>query len=164
ERGQDRGQVTFAFQKRPRAGLDRHVQFVGNDLRQGCLSEARRSVEQHVVQRFATAARRVDSNLDILFDAFLPDVFIQALWPHAHVDPSVFVKRLSRHNPLGLSLWHHVLCRSISNSYLRFPSAISSFVWSFMPHARPALLGRSTTAMRRAATAQNFQRPLGSSL
>ena len=113
ERGQYRGQVAFALQQRAGAGFDRHVQFVGDDLRQRGLSKTRRSVEQHVVQRFSAAARGIDGNLNIFFDAFLPDIFVKAFRPHAHVDARVFVKRLPGHNALRLPLVHHPFCRSI---------------------------------------------------
>src|SRR6266849_8199016 len=120
ERCQDGGQVAFALQQWPRAGLDRHVQFIGDDLRQRGLSQAGRSVEQHVVQRLAAAPRRVYRNLNIFLDAFLPDIFFQALRPHAHFDPGVLVERLPGHNSLWLPVLHHPLCRSIRHSSLRF--------------------------------------------
>ncbi len=119
ERGQYRRQVAFALQQRARAGLDGHVQFVGDDLRQGGFSQPGRPVEQHMVQRFAAAPRRIDGNLNILFDAFLPDVLVEALGPHAHFDARVFVKRLSGHNSFWLSLWHHPFCRSIRHRFCR---------------------------------------------
>src|SRR6202521_258393 len=139
ERGQYRRQVAFALQQRSRAGLDRHVQFVGNDLRERGFSQPRRPVEQHVVQRFAAAPRRIYGNLNILFDAFLPDVLVETLGADADFDARVFVKRLPRHNSLWLSLWHHPFCRSVRHSSLRFLSAhcvslLSSSV-PFVPHA-----------------------------
>src|SRR6266567_1191457 len=123
ERSQDRRQVALALQQRPRAGLDRNVQFVGDDLRQRGLAQPGRAVKQHVVQRFAAAARRVDSNLNIFFDALLPDVLVETLGAHAYVNARVFVKRLPGDNPLWLSLLHHPFCRSIRHSSLRFLSA-----------------------------------------
>src|SRR6267154_592236 len=177
ERGQDRGQVAFAFQQRSRTGLDRHVQFVGDNLCQSGLSETRRSIEQRVVQRFVAAASRVDCNLNVFFDAFLSDVFVQALWPHAHIEPRVFVKRLPGHNPLWLSLRHHAFCRSIRHSSLpaRSPNPESALVGAqhaaylqprlqrTTPRAHCVLLARSTLVVRRATTSQNFQRPLRAS-
>jgi len=70
-----------------------------------------------VVQRLAAAPRRIDGNLNIFFDAFLPDVFIKALGPHAHFDARVFVKRLPGHYSLWLSLWHHPLGPSIRHLF-----------------------------------------------
>src|SRR6266702_3677898 len=125
ERGQDRCQVTFALQQRPGAGFDRNVQFVGADLRQRGLAQSRRAVQEDVVQRFAAAARRVDSNLNIFFDALLPDVLVETLGAHAHIDARVFVKRLPGDNPLGLPLVHHSFCRSIRHSSYRRVSQFS---------------------------------------
>src|SRR6266478_362151 len=113
ERGQYRGQVAFALQQRSRTSLDRHVQFVGDNLRQRRFSQPGRPVQQHVVQRFAAAPCRIDGNLDILFDAFLADVLLQPFRPHAHVDARVFVICLPGHNPFRLSLLHHPFCCSI---------------------------------------------------
>ena len=55
KRGQNRCQVPLALQQGPGAGLYRNVQFVGDDLCQGRFSKTWWSVEQHVVQRLATA-------------------------------------------------------------------------------------------------------------
>ena len=93
ERSEDRGQIAFALEQRTRAGLDRNVQFVGDNLRQGRFAQPRRPIEQHVIQRFAAAARRLDGDLDIFFDAFLSDVVVESLGPHAGFNARVFVKR-----------------------------------------------------------------------
>src|SRR5882762_9118778 len=113
ERSQNRRQVSFALQQRSCAGLDRHVQFVRDNLRQRGLAQPRRAVQQHVIQRLAAAARRINGNLDIFLDAFLPDIFLQPPRPHAHFDARVFVKCLPGHNPFWLPLVHHPFCRSI---------------------------------------------------
>ncbi len=138
ERGQYRGQVAFALQQRSRAGLDRHVQFVGDNLRQRRFSQSWRPVQQHVVQRFAAAPRRIDRNLDIFFNAFLADVLLQPFRPHAHVNARVFVIRLPGHNPLRLSLLHHPFCRSI-----RHLSAIRhALSFSYGNFSEPCLASR----------------------
>src|SRR5712692_1903520 len=66
ERGEDGGQIALALEQRPGAGLDGHTQFVREDLRERRLTQARRPVEQDVVECLATAARRLDGNGNVL--------------------------------------------------------------------------------------------------
>ena len=115
ERSQNRGQVALALQQRTRAGFDRHNEFVRDDLRQRGLAQSRRPVEQHVIQRLAAAPRRLDRDLDVLFDALLADVFVQAFWANARFDARVLVEWRSRHNSLRLSWRHHPFCCSFSH-------------------------------------------------
>ena len=56
-----------------------------------------------MIERFAAASRCLDRDLDILFDAFLADVFVQAFRTHARFDARVLVEWGSGHNSLGLS-------------------------------------------------------------
>ena len=117
ERSQNRGEIALAFQQRPRAGLDRNIQFIRDNLRERGFAQSRRAIQKHVVQRFAPAARRVDRNLNIFFDAFLSDVFVEAFRAHAHVNARVFLKRLPGNNALRLPLLHHPFCGCIRHGY-----------------------------------------------
>ena len=49
ERGQNRREVAFAFEQRPRARFNRNVEFVGDDLRQRGFAQPGRAVQEHVV-------------------------------------------------------------------------------------------------------------------
>jgi len=40
QRGENRGQITFAIEQRARAGFDWNIQFIGDNLREGGLAEA----------------------------------------------------------------------------------------------------------------------------
>src|SRR5208337_5273236 len=54
EIGEDRGQVAFDLQRRAGGLLKGSSEFVGDDVGQRRLAQARRAVEQYVVQGFAS--------------------------------------------------------------------------------------------------------------
>ena len=62
------------------------------DARERRLAEARRAVEQNVVERFAALLRRRDEHLEVLLDLLLPDVF-----PERARAQRVFDLRILRH-------------------------------------------------------------------
>src|SRR5712664_1412446 len=76
QRGEDGGEVTFAIEERTGTGLDGDGQLVGDDLREGGLAEARRAVEQNMVEGFAASAGGFDGDLDVFLNALLADVFV----------------------------------------------------------------------------------------
>ena len=92
ERSEDGGQVALALEQRAGTGLDGDAQFVGDDLRERRLAQARRAVEQHVIERFAAAARGLDGDLDVFLHARLADVIGQALRANAGVEARVFIE------------------------------------------------------------------------
>src|SRR6266568_7840100 len=122
----------------------------GEALDQRGLAQPGRAVKQHVVQRFAAAPRRVDGNLNIFFDALLPDVLVEALGPHAHVDARVFVKRLPGHNALGLPLVHHPFCRSIRHCSHRRVSQFSVCTCRGAACCAPTIEASTSYALRAA--------------
>src|SRR5262249_52387000 len=77
--GEERGKVARLSDHRPRGHLKIHTKLARHDLGKRRLSEARRSGEQHVIQRLAPPARGVDENLKIGACLRLPDEFSQAL-------------------------------------------------------------------------------------
>ena len=113
ERREDGRQVALALEQRAGTGLDVDAQLVGDDLRQRSLAQSRRAVEQHVIERFAAAARGLDGDLDVFFHALLADEIGHALRAHAGVEPRVFVKRPAGDDALwrlicsGWSSFHH---------------------------------------------------------
>ena len=60
EVGEDRRQVAGALDDRPRGGADADAHLSGDDVRERRLAEARRPVEEHVVEHVAAAPRRGD--------------------------------------------------------------------------------------------------------
>src|SRR6202011_1447001 len=79
-------------------------------------AQSRRPVEQHMIQRLATAPRRLDRDRNILFDALLADVFVQPLRTDAGFNPRVLIEWGARHNALRLSWGHHPLCARVGHS------------------------------------------------
>jgi hypothetical protein len=69
--GQYGGQVAGAFDGRPRCRLDVYPDFRGNDMGKAGLTQARRSVEQDVVECFATAAGGGNGYLEIFLGLVL---------------------------------------------------------------------------------------------
>ena len=91
ERSENCGEVAFAFEQRTSAGLDGNVQFVGDDLRESGFAEARRAVQQNVIESFAAIASGFEGDGNIFFDALLADIFVKRFWADAGVEPRVFI-------------------------------------------------------------------------
>ena len=66
ERRQQSGQVARLVEHRPRRHLEAHAQLVGDDVRERRLAQARRAVQQHMVERFLTHASGHDEHLQVL--------------------------------------------------------------------------------------------------
>ena len=73
ERGQDRGDVTFPFERRPGNLPDLDVELAADDLRQRGLAETRRPREEHVVERLPPALRCIERNRELLLHPLLAD-------------------------------------------------------------------------------------------
>src|ERR1700676_3436798 len=71
--GKDRCQVALNLQRGPGGLLEGGAEFVGDDVGQCRLAEARRSVEQNVVKRLAARLCRLNGYVEILFDLVLAD-------------------------------------------------------------------------------------------
>jgi hypothetical protein len=92
ERGEDGGEIAFAFEERASAGFDRDGEFIGDDLRERGFAEAGRAVEKNVIEGFAAIASGFESDGDIFFDAFLANVFGEGFGTDASVEASVVVE------------------------------------------------------------------------
>ena len=89
--GQDRGQVARLLQHRAGGGPDRRAELVGDHVGERGLAEPGRTVEQHVIERFATLAGRGNRHLQVLAHAVLPDVLVERARPQAGFVLRVFV-------------------------------------------------------------------------
>ena len=74
---QDGGQVTRALDGRPRGDAQLRAHLRGHDARQRGLAQARRAVEQHVIQRLMAQRRGLHVDAQRLLDCVLPGVFRQ---------------------------------------------------------------------------------------
>src|SRR6267143_489434 len=91
ERGEDGGEIAFALWKGGGAGREGDSKLVSDDLRESGLAEAWGAVEENVVEGFVAGTGGFDSDLDILLDALLADVFVEALGADAGFDTQIFV-------------------------------------------------------------------------
>jgi len=116
---------------------------------------------------------RIDGDLNILFDAFLPDVFVEPLWPHAHFDAARLPQTPARtQSALAVSVassalrFHPPLCSAVefrnSQSALNGRSMLrpTNSVSASYARGRHALFGALKDCMRRATTSQNSRAPL----
>ena len=70
--GQDRGQIAGALDGRSRGDLQPDAHLAAEDVCQRSFAQARRPIQQHVIQRLAARARRLDEDLEVLAQAILP--------------------------------------------------------------------------------------------
>ena len=73
----------------PLVVLSLHAELVGDDLRERGLAESRRARQQHVVERLVALTRSLDENAEVLLDAGLPQVLVEALGAQRAVDLEV---------------------------------------------------------------------------
>ena len=59
-------------------------------MRQGCLAQAGRSEEQHVVQRLSAFPRGLHEDAQLADDPFLPDIVFERLGSQRLLDPELF--------------------------------------------------------------------------
>ena len=86
EIGQQRRQIAGPLENRAGCLAEIHLELVGDDVRQGGLAEPRGSENQHVIQRLAAHARRLDRDVEQLDDLGLAHVVRDALGSHRAVD------------------------------------------------------------------------------
>ena len=77
EVGQQRRQIAGLFDSRAGGDADIDAHLLGDDAGQRGLAQARRAVEQHMVQRLRAAAGGLDEDGEILLGLLLSDVLRQ---------------------------------------------------------------------------------------
>ena len=81
EVGQNRDEIAGPLNRRSRRCPQRRTHFIRDNQRQARLAEARRPVQQHMVQRLAPPLRRRHKDRKTFFNLRLPDKLTQALRP-----------------------------------------------------------------------------------
>ena len=76
--GQERGKIAGALDHRAGGGAKPHPHLARRDLRERRFAETGGSEKQHVVERLAPAARRLDKNPQIVAQPGLPDKLVEA--------------------------------------------------------------------------------------
>src|SRR5574343_1813865 len=79
EIGQDGGQVAGTFKDRAGGLAQVHAHFGGNDVAQRCLTQARRTEEQHVIERLAAFPGGLDEDFQLFADFHLTGIVGQPL-------------------------------------------------------------------------------------
>jgi hypothetical protein len=92
--GQDGRQIAGPLDRRTRGDLDIDPHFVGKDVRQGGFTQARRSIEQHVIDGLSALEGRCNQDRQVLFDPLLPDQIGEQTRPQGLVQ-----------SILGLRIW-----------------------------------------------------------
>ena len=72
ERCEESGEVTGLVEDRTGGDLKAYAKFVGDDVREGGLTESRRTEEQHVVERLAAQFGCLDEDLEVRGHFALP--------------------------------------------------------------------------------------------
>jgi len=76
--GQDGGQVAGALDRRPCGDANVDVHLVGDDVGEGGLPQAGRSIQQDVINGLMAAARCLDQDAHIFHDALLAGHLVEA--------------------------------------------------------------------------------------
>ena len=103
---QDGRHIPSPLDGRAGGDLDVHPHFMGDDVAQSGLAQARRSVDDDVVQGLVTDRRSLDGDAQIVLDLGLPDKIGQPPGPQRRVQALVVGLNLSGDQPFG----HRHLC------------------------------------------------------
>ena len=102
--GQNGCQLSRPSDGRAAGHFELASQLIGNDFRHGGLSQPRRAVEKHMVQRFLPGFRRCNIYLQVFLKRFLAYVIIQPLGAQG-ILPLIF-RRFLRRNDAALAAQH----------------------------------------------------------
>src|SRR5271156_2585007 len=117
ERSEDGGEVALFFEQRAGADFYCGPHFVGENLGQGGFAQARRAVEQDVVEGFAAGAGRFDGDLQIFFDAILADVVGESGGADTGFDARVVIEGLAGDDAVvGIYFFGHLARLTIYTS------------------------------------------------
>src|SRR4029077_3122890 len=83
--GEKSGEIAGLGNHRSRSGTEADAEFARDDLRQRGLAEPRRAYEQHMIERFAALARRLDEDGEVLARLRLAHEIRQKLRPQRGV-------------------------------------------------------------------------------
>ena len=78
---EDGRQISGPLEHRPRRGAHGHAELVANHVRQCGFAETRRTVQQHVIERFIPLPRGGNRHLEVGAHALLADVVVQRTRP-----------------------------------------------------------------------------------
>ena len=97
EVGQDARQIARALDRRSAGDADVRAHLAGNDARERRLAQAGRAIEQHVVERIPSLARRLNVDVQAVLDGLLADVFAQRFGAQAALLLVLFLAEAAHH-------------------------------------------------------------------
>ena len=98
--GEDRGEIARALDGRSRCGADLCPDLRGDNICKGRLAEARRAVQQDVIDRLGPMACRIEEDGQVLLDALLARELVQAAGPDSGLERELLRGDLGGADPL----------------------------------------------------------------
>src|SRR5439155_7885037 len=89
ELGEEPRERAFVLDRRAARRVERHAHLAREDVRERRLAEAGRAAEKDVIERLATAPRRFDEDLQVLFVLLLADVLVERRGPEESIESFV---------------------------------------------------------------------------
>ena len=131
EARQNRREIARPLEHRPRRRAHGDAELLADDIGERRLAETGRSVEQHVIERFAALARGGNRDLKIRANALLADVVVQRAGPEPRLVLNVFIDPRQPSRSAGP--------RMLEGFYeTASPSAIFALIFWMNLAARPA--------------------------
>ena len=125
---QQRGEVSRPLQHGAGGRTDLHLQLLRNDVGERGLAQARRTVQQHVIERFPALPGRLDRHGQVLAHALLADVVRQRARPETRLVLQLLGVPQRGDDPLGrrrlwLLIGHFASSRSAWRNVFSNPAA-----------------------------------------
>ena len=86
ERGQDRGDVALALERRPGRGAQADTELLPHDVGEARLAETRRTDQEDVVERLAARTGGFERDRELLLDPLLADELVELSRPQRAVE------------------------------------------------------------------------------
>ena len=88
---ENRREVAFELDQRAGRGAKMRAHFIGDDGSQSRFAEARRAIQQNVIERFAAFPRGLDRDVEVVFDVLLADVLREKARPKRQLERRFFL-------------------------------------------------------------------------
>ena len=91
---QNRREITGTLDGRSGRHTHRRAHFIARNMCQRCLSQSGRTMNQHMIERFAARPRRCDHDPQVIAQRVLADQLIQALWTQCTIERAIITRLL----------------------------------------------------------------------
>ena len=93
-------QIALLLNGRTAGDTNVYTHLIGNNARQRGLAQSGRTVQQHMIQRLATGACRLNVNGQVLFHFILPNIVLQGLGTQGILYIRIRLRQAGRHNTI----------------------------------------------------------------